>query len=108
MKFNVQGYGKPNFRREMSQMTYPMKVDCVIDMQERVMPIRMRRGEIVQPWRRDGHDLEYYDQSHFCTRLRNMVSQDLLGECENALIAYRESCEPQTYNIQVEESANAY
>ena len=108
MKFSAQGYGKPKFRREMSQMTYPMKVECVIDMQERVMPIRMRRGEIAQPWRRDGHDTNPDDQSYFCSRLRGMVPDELFGKCEKALVSYRESCEPQTYNIQVGESTNAY
>ena len=108
MKFSEQNYGKPNFRREMSQMTYPMKVECVIDMQERVMPILMRRGEIVQPWRRDVQDIESDDQARFCSRLCDMVPHDILGACENALIACRESCEPQKYNVQVGESTNAY
>ena len=53
MNFNVQDYGKPIFRRRMSQMSYPMKVNCLIDLQERLMPIRLGRGEITHPWQRD-------------------------------------------------------
>ena len=108
MKFRVQDYGKPSFRREMSQMSYPMKVDCVIDMQERVMPIRMRRGEIVQPWRRDGQDSVTDAQSRFCSHLRDMVPRDLLETCEKVMIAHRQSCEPHTYDIKIGESTNAY
>lgn len=108
MKFQAQDYGKPNFRREMSKMTFPMKVECVIDMQERVMPIRLQRGEIIQPWRRDGQDSITDDQSHFCSHLRDIVSNDLLETCEKVMIAHRQSCEPQTYDIKVGESTNAY
>lgn len=108
MKFSEQSYGKPNFRHEMSQMTYPMKVECVIDMQERVMPICARRGEIVKPWRRDSLDIKSDEQARFCSRLCDMVPQDILCACENALIACRESYEPKIYNVHVGESTNAY
>ena len=107
MKFNTQSYGKPNFRREMSRMSYPMKVECVIDMQERVSPIRAGRGEIVSPWRRDVSESDNDEQATFCAHLRGIVSHDVFAECEKAMIAFRELCEPQVYNVQVEECTHA-
>ena len=107
MNFNPQDYGKPNFRYEVSQMSYPMKVNCVIDMQERLMPIRLGRGEITQPWRRDSGESDEDKQAVFCAHLRSLVPEDIFAKLEKSMIAYRELSEPQGVKVQVEECTHA-
>ena len=107
MNFNTRDYGKPDFRRNVSQMPYPMKVNCVIDMQERLMPIRLSRGEIVKPWRRDLNENDSSEQASFYAHLRSLVPENVVAESEKAMMAYRELSVPQIFNVQVEECTHA-
>ncbi len=46
----TEQYAKRQGRRNMANLPYVDKVQCVIEMQKRMVPIYARRGIVIKPW----------------------------------------------------------
>ena len=50
-------YAKRHFRADMAAKSYPEKVQLVVRMQERLVPMYAARGRIIVPWTLDSDEV---------------------------------------------------
>ena len=74
---------KPLFRASMAALPFPEKVDLLIDLQERLVPVCAQRGECIVPWKRDRESTyesrKRDKQASFYERLSTLTPPEVTG-----------------------------
>lgn len=99
---------KPVFRANMSRLSFSAKVNQVIDLQERLVPIYASRGIEIRPWTRDeGYNPHPDEQAVFCEHLRHMIPDEITKSCERVFADVREMAVPQHMTFAIGGSTHA-